>query len=285
MSTELDTVLDKLPNFRKVGGQYSARCPAHDDHHNSLSIKEENGKVLLHCFAGCDYGAIAMALGLQRNGGKDISNAPPEIVATYDYMDSTGKLLYQVVRYNPKDFRQRRPDGKGGWIWNLEGVRPTLYRVQALAQGIAEGRWIFVVEGEKDVDNLLVAGQVATSMSGGANARWPAEALMRLRGGKVCVIPDNDEPGRVYGHYIASALRWVTPYVKMVQVPVGKDISDYLATATITDFMGIVEGAQWYSPLEVVTRAEFDTFTGFAMYLLKQNNILRKKPGRETEWE
>jgi len=54
------------------------------------------------------------------------------IIATYDYKDESGKLLYQAVRYEPKDFRQRRPDGKGGWIWNLEGVRRVLYRLEEL---------------------------------------------------------------------------------------------------------------------------------------------------------
>ena len=53
-----------------------------------------------------------------------------KIVKTYDYKDESGQLLYQVVRYEPKDFRQRRPDGQGGWIWNLQGVRRVLYRLQ-----------------------------------------------------------------------------------------------------------------------------------------------------------
>ena len=41
----------------------------------------------------------------------------PVIEATYDYRDEAGRLTYQVVRYPPKDFRQRRPDGSGGWVW------------------------------------------------------------------------------------------------------------------------------------------------------------------------
>ena len=54
------------------------------------------------------------------------------IVATYDYHDQHGQLLFQVVRYDPKDFRQRRPDGNGGWIWKLDGVDRVLYRLPEL---------------------------------------------------------------------------------------------------------------------------------------------------------
>ena len=58
-----------------------------------------------------------------RMGEKTTTPGPkPRIVATYNYHDHEGKLLFQTVRYEPKDFRQRRPDGSGGWIWNLTGV-------------------------------------------------------------------------------------------------------------------------------------------------------------------
>lgn len=50
------------------------------------------------------------------------------LVATYDYRDEGGNLLYQVLRYHPKDFRQRRPDGEGGWSWSVKGVPRVPYR-------------------------------------------------------------------------------------------------------------------------------------------------------------
>lgn len=58
------------------------------------------------------------------NGPNGTHHAPAarRIVATYDYTDAHGELLFQVVRYHPKDFRQRRPDGKGGWVWKLTVV-------------------------------------------------------------------------------------------------------------------------------------------------------------------
>ncbi|MBA7632893.1 hypothetical protein ES703_40449 [subsurface metagenome] len=66
------------------------------------------------------------------------------IVATYDYRDESGELLYQVVRYEPKDFRQRRPDGKGGWIWNLNNTRRVLYRLQELLTA-DKRQWVFAI--------------------------------------------------------------------------------------------------------------------------------------------
>ncbi len=62
-----------LPLLRKVRqrqpGQWSARCPAHDDAGPSLSVREgADGSVLLHCFAGCAVGAVVDALGLEMSG-------------------------------------------------------------------------------------------------------------------------------------------------------------------------------------------------------------------------
>jgi hypothetical protein len=59
--------------------------------------------------------------------------AKGRIVATYDYTDDKGELLYQVVRLEPKDFRQRRPDGKGGWVWRAPEQRVP-YRLAELRQ-------------------------------------------------------------------------------------------------------------------------------------------------------
>jgi hypothetical protein len=79
------------------------------------------------------------------------------IVAVYDYRAEQGELLYQTVRCEPKDFRQRRPDGKGGWIGNLGEVRRVPYRLPELFAAPAE-QPLYVVEGEKDLDRLAQLG-------------------------------------------------------------------------------------------------------------------------------
>ena len=68
MSKQIKTIgnfLGLLEGVRQSGDGYIARCPAHEDHNPSLSIKEAGGKILLHCFTGCRTEDIAGALGLE----------------------------------------------------------------------------------------------------------------------------------------------------------------------------------------------------------------------------
>ena len=152
------------------GDGWEARCPAHEDHRRSMSITAgEDGRVLLHCHAGCETPAIVAALGLTM---RDLF--PPRtrtttkrIVKIYDYIDAAGVLHDQVVRYDPKDFRQRRPKGNSQWIWNLKGIDRILYRLPTLR----DQPLVFLVEGERDADRLQELGVPATTNAGGAG-KW-----------------------------------------------------------------------------------------------------------------
>src|SRR5262245_54489201 len=96
-----------------------ALCPVHEREGStpSLAIVDRDGHVLLKCHAGCAQKAVIDAL--KARGLWEVSTREPyrRIVAEYDYTDEHGDLLYQVVRFDPKDFRQRYPNGNGGWIW------------------------------------------------------------------------------------------------------------------------------------------------------------------------
>lgn len=113
-------ILRKLPGFKVAGkNQWQARCPSHDDRKASLSISiGDDRRILLNCKAGCKTADVLDKVGLSM---KDLFPAADNghhrqsrEVATYDYVDASGNLVYQVVRFDPKDFKQRRPDGKGG---------------------------------------------------------------------------------------------------------------------------------------------------------------------------
>jgi hypothetical protein len=150
--TPLELVLERLEDARGAGDKRTARCSAHDDRHASLSITERaDGAVLLHCFAGCPPEEIVAAIGLEMRDLFPSENGAREhrarVTATYDYRDENDALLFQVVRYHPKDFRQRRPAGKGAWIWNLKDTRRVPYRLPELVAADRK-RWVRRGRGE-----------------------------------------------------------------------------------------------------------------------------------------
>ena len=224
-ASPLDRILDSLDRVTERGEHWEARCPAHDDRVASLSLSiGAEGRCLIKCHAGCAADAILEALGLT---WKDLfvdtdepasSNDYRRIVSTYDYTDAAGELLYQVVRYTPKGFAQRRPDGAGVWKWNLQGATRVPYRLPELIQAVADGRWIFIVEGEKDVETLRELGFAATTSAGGAQS-WDAAFGKHFVGARVAILPDNDTPGRDYARTIADVLAPLALDVRVVTLP------------------------------------------------------------------
>ena len=180
----LFTKARRLPN-----GEIEACCPLHEDRTPSMTMGIRDGALVVHCHAGCDQTALynevlrqARAAGIEptRRNGKDrcASKSKGKIVATYDYCDARGEVVFQVARLSPKGFRQRRPNGSGGWI-SGRGDTPSLpYRLPELFNA----NEIYVCEGEKDCDNLANLGLTATTNPGGADkngeggSKWPANS-------------------------------------------------------------------------------------------------------------
>jgi len=149
-----------------------------------------------------------------------------KLVATYDYVNAEGQLLFQTVRYDPKDFRQRRPDGNGGWLWELGNTPRVLYRLP----NVIKAQTILVLEGEKDVLTAyrlgLPEGWAATCNPMGAE-KWRAEYSESLRGKKVVIGPDQDEAGQRHAAQGAQALTGVADEVRCLTLPFGKDLSEW----------------------------------------------------------
>lgn len=209
---------------RRSGSGWMARCPAHDDRTPSLAIRESQGKILLHCHGGCKQRDVIDALKARGLLEPEKRHSPHRILETYDYVDECGELLYQVVRYEPKDFRQRRPNGRGGWL-KERGLRQVLYRLPE----VLEASIVFVVEGEKDVETLRSHGFAATTNSGGANAPWLPQFTHALAGREVILVPDNDAPGRKRVLTIAGALLGKAARIIVWELEGNKDISDWFA--------------------------------------------------------
>jgi hypothetical protein len=218
---------------------------------------------------------IVSALGLKL---ADLDEKPvdeiyshPQVIALYDYRSISGDLIYQVERMQPKGFRQRRPDGVGGWIYNLEGVNRIPYRLPEFVKAVAEHREVYVVEGEKDADHLHELGLVATCNSGGAG-KWHKSFSSYFKDAKVVILPDNDEVGKSHAEAIAANLAPVAKEIYVVllpDLPDKGDVSDWLAKGHNTvDLADLVAKTQPWKlapgqdspapdkPVLVITRAD-----------------------------
>ena len=247
----LAAIVGVLENVSERGGQYEARCPAHEDRNPSFAVAlGDGGKVLMKCRAGCGFGAIVGALSdkLAHRGGLTPSDLfPPKanaaakrVVANYDYRDADGNPALRVVRFEPKDFRQQTPDGAGGWKWGgTKGVTPVPYRLpELLAADPAEP--VVICEGEKDADALAARGFMATTNAGGAG-KWREELSEPFRGRHVVVCPDPDDAGRMHAEDVAEKLASVAASVRVMgPLPDGydgthKDPAEFFAAGRSTE--------------------------------------------------
>jgi len=208
-------------------GEYICWCPFHPDgqgeppHRPNLRVSAR-GYVCHACRAKGSLANLAEQLNA------DTRSLGSGTESVYDYLDEDGDLLFQVCRLPGKRFYQRRPDGNGAWVPNLDGVRRTLYRLPDLLAN--PEATVYVVEGEKDADRLVRGNLVATTNPGGAG-KWREAYAQPLQGRDVVILPDNDEPGRRHGLQVARSLQDVARTVKIVELsdlPVKGDISDWL---------------------------------------------------------
>jgi putative DNA primase/helicase len=224
-------------------------CPAHEDSHPSLSIGYEGERVLLHCHAGCSVEAICASLMLTVADlfcGEKKGKLP--IVATYDYTDEHGTLLFQACRLSNKSFFQRQPAPAGGWTDNIKGVRRVLYRLPEVVAAVARRTEpIYIVEGEKDVDNLRALGLTATCNPMGAG-KWNEDTYAHALYGADCILlPDHDQVGADHMRHVARQLYNLTRTITIVPgihtAKKGSDVSDWLAAGgTRAQLETIVQG-------------------------------------------
>lgn len=234
-SPQLQRVLSRLEGVVTVSGGFQAKCPCRDDDDNpSFSVSEgKDGKVVVYCHAGrCDTEKACQSMGLTLS---DLYPPKPKeelkLTATYNYYSEDGTLLFQKLRFvdssGKKTFRQRKPDGRGGWDYKLADTPRVLYNLPAVVNAVKEGKPIFVVEGEKDVDTLTKMSIVATTMPNGAGT-WNEIHTSVLAGATVDIIIDDDLPGQQHAVEVYQALQEVGCDVQVWKCAKGKDITDHL---------------------------------------------------------
>lgn len=268
LGTPIDRVLGALRSHKPAGsGKWMAKCPAHEDREASLSVRVmSDGKVLLNCHALCKTADVCAAMGLtvgdlfpeetkrKAAPGPDPRNRS-RLIKSYDYTDDKGNLLFQTCRLEPKSFRQRRPDGNGNWIYNLDGTEPVLYNLPAVIEAVALGKLVCIVEGEKDADALTEGGMIATTSPMGAG-KWKDSYSKVFSNAAVAIFPDNDEPGQKHAEQIAKDLTARGCLVKVIRLPglpAKGDVSDWFAKpdADVADLEAIINRAPAWGPRRV----------------------------------
>lgn len=201
-----------------------AQCPAHDDGQASLKLTDAPGKVLMHCFAGCETRDVLAALNLTQ---ADLFDTPGGI----SYLYAGGR---KVTRTPDKKFRQSgNKDDR------------SLFQVE----DIANADIVYVTEGEQDAVTLATLCTVAAvSPPQGAKTRPDRWDWTPLEGRHVVIIADNDEPGRKHADVVAAQIKSIAKSVKIVESAVGKDVSDHIAagkaleelvTVSLLDKLGV----------------------------------------------
>ncbi len=284
----LQNFVDRLDGAKKSGKGFIAKCPAHDDKNPSLSVSNGGGKILVKCHAGCSTAEVVSAMGLSvkdlfpDNGTRGIVGENRPIIATHDYKDAEGRVLFQKVRFSTKPKtkpRHKGPDGQ--WIWGAGTKKRPLYRLPEI-QGSGE---IIVVEGEKDADNLFKLGFKATTTPFG---KWEDEHRETLSGKDVLIIGDNDRVGAQKVRRSVDALNGTAKSVKIVKLPTegrpeGFDVSDFIAEfdepeAAAEKMAILMEQAQEFDP-EALKTGEFPPFC--PSQTLIHGSIIKEPPEAE----
>lgn len=250
-----DRIVDALEEHgyrvKVKGTKAKAQCPCHDDDDPSLdiAINEANNGVVMVCRAcGANGAAVVKALGLSERALYDeprTNTRQPE-PTDYRYTDANNDVLFISRRYyvdGNKRFVIVHPDGR------TKGKPPDApwvpYRLpQLIAAPDDDERWI--AEGEKDVHALVNAGVCATTNPMGAG-KWDKVAPIAepvLKGKRLVVVCDRDEPGYRHARQVAAWGLDVGSSVRVVEPAKGKDAHDHLVThqLTVADFLTLADG-------------------------------------------
>lgn len=246
----VDTLREAVDAAKHHREQVMVRCPAHDDNAASLHVAPgDKHPVLMTCHAQCSIESI-LAAEAQYGGitGQDLM-APrddnwvgEEKVWTpagdashvYQYVDENGELMFEVLRVplpgGKKTFRQRAPiPGPKPWKWNMDGVRRVLYHLPEVLAAKAEGRLIYIVEGEKDVETLRHRFGVCATTSPMGAGKWTVEYSEMLAGANIVIIADADNTGRAHARAVREQLIELGCAVSLKEPMNGqKDVTDHV---------------------------------------------------------
>jgi hypothetical protein len=234
---DTETIAKALGNAKQVNGNWLASCPVaghgrgNGDKNPSLSIKEDNGKLLFHCHGGCDQHSVFDAVrernllpALQRQEYslaliKGELMTMPQLENEWEYKDEQGETLFVKRRFKTntekgKTYSLHKVDAAGNRKGSMTGARIVPYRLPELLNAREAGRAIYLVEGEKAADALVSIGAIATTPHAGAS-HWPKDITQYFAGAVIIVVPDCDEVGWKHARRVVEAL---LPVAKAIRV-------------------------------------------------------------------
>jgi hypothetical protein len=145
-------------------------------------------------------------------------------VYSYVYQNRMGDDVYTIKRI--EDANKKR------FVMIPKGVKPedrVLYRLPEMFDGEDP---VVIVEGEKCVDVLRKIDINATTAPLGAG-KWQKHYGQNLKGRKVVIWPDKDEPGQHHGDSVYMAIRGLAGEIRRVDAPEwltdGGDVADVLS--------------------------------------------------------
>jgi 5S rRNA maturation endonuclease (ribonuclease M5) len=219
---QINDLVQRLNAKQTGNNQYAAHCPAHDDKTPSLSIATgDDGRILLHCQAGCPLENIIWALGITSQDLFPSKSELSKLEAEYIYFDDQGNEILKKGKIRKstgeKTFFWEHKENDG-WVKGMNNIVPPLYNQNALKTGQAA---VFIVEGEKDVDTLKKLGIIAVSSPHGAGNgknKWLPEYSQKLKGFDVIILQDNDKPGKEFAKDVALNLLDIAKSVKVIDL-------------------------------------------------------------------
>lgn len=236
-------ILSLLDNVKQVGNnEWCANCPSCGDTKRHLYVSGNEKMTVMDCKKGCSWESVLSALNLEK---KDIYVKQHKeerwiLLRTHEYRSKGGNKLAIKTLY-------KKPDGSKTATWQryegntlvkgLNGLKMPLYHIHNL---IDNTKPVFIVEGEKDVENLERLGYVATTSPNGAGSHWRKDFNSFFKDFNVIILADNDEVGLKYATEIANNLLDFATSIKLVPsqalykpLQVKGDISDIIAEVGI----------------------------------------------------
>lgn len=225
----LNDIVSRFQSPKPNGNNsFMVRCPCHDDSTQSLSISEQDGKILLNCFAGCGKEDILHSVGLEMKdlfADKPNNNTPKPPSVEYIYSDKLKKIRYYKLDNGQwkKSFYWQHKDESGKWQSGKGDNKVPLYK-QNLLSDVPADETVYIVEGEKDCDTMTdkLHFRAVSAPNGaaknGAKNKWNSKLNGLFRNLNVAIIPDNDEVGRAYAEIIANELLPCAKSVKIIDL-------------------------------------------------------------------